>query len=162
MARARQMMRDFEADLKLDLFNKIEILLDEFGVSTEKKNRFNANSVRIIKRTSSWSATVLCCLCKPDTKKSREIIQSKTVNGDVYWITSNFSKHLRRMHKDSIVTNTDPMDNPIAFILTEKETDGNLQAVIYNQLIESLEVIDHKRYQKNHFDIANVFSERRK
>lgn len=139
MTKAQHMLRDIEADLKFDLFNKIKRLFDEFGVNTGQNHRFHQNSVKIIKRNNSWSATVVCCLCKPDTKKSQFIIQSKSVNGDVYWITSNFSKHLRRMHKDFLQTNTDPIN--VAAIPNENESVGNLQAVIYNQLIESLETI---------------------
>lgn len=144
---ARRMMLDVGTKLKWVLFHNIKHLFKEYGIKTEFTERFNENSLVVNKhgKNKTWTATVECCFCVPCTKKSQFIVQSKMVNNEVYWINSNYGKHIRRMHKD--VLNTVVTEHAPVRVGNEDKLEA-LKTKIYNQMKESFETIGSKNTQK--------------
>lgn len=146
---SRRMMVDVETKLKWVLFNNIKNLFKEYGIKPEFTERFNQNSIVVNKhgKNKTWVAKVECCLCVPGLKKSQSTIQSKMVNTEVYWINSNYSKHIRRMHKCVLNTvDTERAQTATPPPVKNEDKIEELKTKIYNQMEETITKNNTKKH----------------
>lgn len=153
---SRRMMLEVGTKLKWVLFNNIKNLFKEYGINPEFTERFNEDSFVVNKhgKNKTWIAKVECCLCVPGLKKSQFIVQSKMVNHEVYWINSNYGKHIRRMHKNvlnTVVSECAPLH------VENKDEIEQLKTKIYNQMEKSFEHIAEKNTKKRDLNAEMEF-----
>lgn len=93
-------------DLKSKLFNDTFKLFESMNVQNEILQIFDKNMISVeIDSNNHIIGTVNCVLCKENKKKrksSQFAIVSKPEGDQVYWIFSNFIKHIKRMHMELI------------------------------------------------------------
>lgn len=99
-------------ELKTKLLTDIIAIFEALNVDKTKINEFSADMIDVQEKYGSVNAIIKCILCETDnhnkTKKAKtEQKVSTKRNGDkLYWITSNFKKHLKTSHNKSIELNT--------------------------------------------------------
>lgn len=85
-------------ELQSNLYEKIRNILHLKGVDRSKLDEFDIHKVSIDANASnSITGLIQCILC--DTKKEISVTSKPDSDQNVYWITSNFTKHLTKKHK---------------------------------------------------------------
>lgn len=86
---------DMERKHKTDIYEKVIRLLKLSGIGEQDLERFDVENISIERKNGRLTAGKIKCILCDDTKN----INAKEVNNTIYWITSNFQKHLVNVHK---------------------------------------------------------------
>lgn len=97
-------VRKDAGELRDDLYNKLRDFLNRKGVNGEKLQQLDINRLSISTHSNnSISGEIYCILCGENSAKLFSI-NSKHSESDnqIYWIFSNYNKHLKSAHQISV------------------------------------------------------------
>lgn len=86
---------DSDRKHKTDVYEKVIRLFRLSGIGEKDLESFNVENISIQRKNGRLTTGKIKCILCDDTKN----INAKEVNNTIYWITSNFQKHLVNVHK---------------------------------------------------------------
>lgn len=133
-------LRTQSSTLSFSLYQKIlNVFQSLVNIEQNVLETFNENMVSIRTKNDKTTGYVKCILCIEDKIPSKTTdfsIGSKMKGNKCYWITSNFSDHIKKMHKIRLKQKTDdaipmkvmPIDNPVVKQTKNEPCTNNIQA----------------------------------